>query len=228
MIKRNISFVAHRGYSAQYLENSYAGIEAALKLGAKYVEFDVQFAAGGVPVVVHDDNLMRLHGNPTPINMVAQSTLDAANITKLSTVLKLLDSYPDATMFVEIKDYAIAQYGLTEVSTTLWSLMAEYGERCVLIAYDADIIVRARQLGQKYIGWVSDHIDQLSQRVADRIQPDWLFADSKQVNGVVPYTGNWNWVLYDITDPVEANTLYDAGFSFIETWDIAKMLRTDH
>lgn len=51
--------IAHRGASAYAPENTLAAFRAAIDAGADGVEFDVQLAKDGVPVVIHDDNLKR-------------------------------------------------------------------------------------------------------------------------------------------------------------------------
>ena len=51
--------VAHRGASAYAPENTLAAIKLAIECGADGVEFDVQLARDGVPVVIHDQTLDR-------------------------------------------------------------------------------------------------------------------------------------------------------------------------
>ena len=51
--------IAHRGASAYAPENTLAAIKMALDAGADGVEFDVQLASDGVPVVIHDPTLDR-------------------------------------------------------------------------------------------------------------------------------------------------------------------------
>src|SRR5690606_21688391 len=62
ILRRMLELVAHRGYPARFPENSLPGMRAALDAGARYVEFDVQFSRDGVPVVLHDANLLRVTG----------------------------------------------------------------------------------------------------------------------------------------------------------------------
>src|SRR5687768_14602657 len=54
--------IAHRGASKHAPENTLAALSAALDLGADGVEFDVQLAKDGVPVVIHDYDLKRTAG----------------------------------------------------------------------------------------------------------------------------------------------------------------------
>jgi glycerophosphoryl diester phosphodiesterase len=51
--------VAHRGASAAAPENTLSSFRRAVEIGADGVEFDVRLAKDGVPVVIHDANLMR-------------------------------------------------------------------------------------------------------------------------------------------------------------------------
>jgi glycerophosphoryl diester phosphodiesterase len=51
--------IAHRGASYNAPENTLAGFQMAIDVGAEGVEFDVQLSSDGIPVVIHDTNLER-------------------------------------------------------------------------------------------------------------------------------------------------------------------------
>ena len=51
--------IAHRGASAHAPENTLAAFQMALDAGADGIEFDVQLAKDGVPVIIHDNDLKR-------------------------------------------------------------------------------------------------------------------------------------------------------------------------
>jgi glycerophosphoryl diester phosphodiesterase len=59
--------IAHRGYSARAPENTLSALEAALKVGADALEFDVQVAACGTPVLFHDVALGRTTNGVGPL-----------------------------------------------------------------------------------------------------------------------------------------------------------------
>lgn len=54
--------IAHRGASALAPENTLAAFERGLKDGADGIELDVTLSSEGVPVVIHDDTLVRTAG----------------------------------------------------------------------------------------------------------------------------------------------------------------------
>ena len=49
----------HRGFSGRYPENTMESFEAAIELCCDGVEFDVQLTRDGVPVILHDETLLR-------------------------------------------------------------------------------------------------------------------------------------------------------------------------
>ena len=51
--------IAHRGASGYLPEHTLGGYELAVKLGADYIEPDLQLTKDGVLVAMHDDTLTR-------------------------------------------------------------------------------------------------------------------------------------------------------------------------
>src|SRR5688500_15232326 len=51
--------VGHRGASAGAPENTLAAFRRAIDDGAEGLEFDVRLSRDGVPVVIHDETLLR-------------------------------------------------------------------------------------------------------------------------------------------------------------------------
>jgi glycerophosphoryl diester phosphodiesterase len=51
--------IGHRGAAGHAPENTIVSLDAAARLGARWVEFDVKLAAGGEPILFHDDTLER-------------------------------------------------------------------------------------------------------------------------------------------------------------------------
>ena len=59
---RKMEITAHRGASIKYPENTMAAFKGAKKLGADWIELDVQQTKDGKIVVIHDNNLSRIAG----------------------------------------------------------------------------------------------------------------------------------------------------------------------
>lgn len=79
---RNMEITAHRGASIKYPENTMAAFRGAKKLGADWIELDVQQTKDIQIVVSHDTNLKRITGvNKDIINMTYEeiSKLDAGS-----------------------------------------------------------------------------------------------------------------------------------------------------
>ena len=62
VMKQMPLIIGHRGASAHAPENTLAAFQMAIDAGADGVEFDVQLAKDGVPVVIHDATLKRTGG----------------------------------------------------------------------------------------------------------------------------------------------------------------------
>ncbi len=66
---------AHRGASAYAPENTLAAFYLGWQMGANGVETDVQRTRDGVPVLFHDNDLMRIAGRPEAIHDLTYAEL---------------------------------------------------------------------------------------------------------------------------------------------------------
>lgn len=71
----SVAVCAHRGWSAEYPENSLEAFRAALELGADEIELDVRRTADGKLIVSHDNKLDRI-SDGKPGELVSTSTFD--------------------------------------------------------------------------------------------------------------------------------------------------------
>ncbi|MEW4567292.1 glycerophosphodiester phosphodiesterase family protein [Tautonia sp. JC769] len=63
-VSPSVTVTAHRGAAHDAPENTLAALRAAIAAGADAAEIDVQLTADGEVVVFHDEDLMRLAGDP--------------------------------------------------------------------------------------------------------------------------------------------------------------------
>jgi glycerophosphoryl diester phosphodiesterase len=72
--------IGHRGASRSAPENTLAALELAMEGGADGVEFDVRLAADGVPVVIHDADLVRTAGIRKKVSELTSVELAAIDV----------------------------------------------------------------------------------------------------------------------------------------------------
>ncbi len=60
---RPVLITAHRGASRAAPENSLSAIRTAIEFGCDYAEIDVHLTADGVPILLHDEDFLRLAGD---------------------------------------------------------------------------------------------------------------------------------------------------------------------
>lgn len=232
--------MAHRGYPKHYPENSLAGMRAALEAGALLVEFDVQLTADGVPVVIHDEGLARTAGSEGSVLDLLAAALPGIDVSEaarfgdrhaqtplptLGDMLALIDEYPQATAFVELKRASMRRFGRAAVVDAVMQRVGRHKRRVVL-SYDAGMAAMARAGGALRIGWVTASLDAAHERSARELMPEFLFCSAEILPpaGNPFWTGSWQWVVYDVNDPALARDLLARGADIIETDCIVDLL----
>lgn len=72
--------IAHRCGGALAPENTLAGLVVAARLGCRAVEFDVMLSGDGVPVLIHDETLVRTAGRPGQVSRLTARELAAVDV----------------------------------------------------------------------------------------------------------------------------------------------------
>lgn len=87
--------LAHRGDWRRARENTLAAIGAALAVPAcDGLEFDVRMAADGIPVICHDETLLRVHGRPERVDGVPSRILFDLGVPTLEDLLQAAGRRP--------------------------------------------------------------------------------------------------------------------------------------
>lgn len=238
---RPFELVAHRGNARDYPENTLPAFESALDLGLKFLELDVQLAADGVPMVIHDSRLERTTGRPGSVFDLRARDLrqiEAAEVERfgdryrgttiplLSEVLKLLEGRPEVTIFVEIKRESLVRFGHDQVVARVLEVMKPAFRQCVAISYDLAAVFRMRQIGGATIGWVLNDYGEHSRLKYEALQPEFLFADHESLpaDGAL-WRGPWQWVIFEVVSLPLALSLAARGARHIETMAVRDMSR---
>ncbi len=139
--------IGHRGFPAQFPENTIPSFLGALRAGADGVELDVHLSRDGVPVVIHDyyvDRTTDGSGKVSSFTVEQLKRLDAGarfgmpgvKIPTLREVLeRVKEEKEDALFIIEIKRGSAVYPGIEE---KVVSEVKEEGVRAQLVSFDYD------------------------------------------------------------------------------------------
>ncbi|MBU6421578.1 MAG: hypothetical protein KGL98_03190 [Gammaproteobacteria bacterium] len=232
--------VGHRGWPAHWPENTLEGFAAAVGVGARWLECDVQVSADRVPFVCHDVSLKRTAGLDLNITATPAAKLDGVSIgeperfgkrfatvklARLSQLVQWLLQQSGVTQFVEIKRQSLRHRGLQPTVAAVMQELRVALDRCVVISFDHTCLDLARRQGARTIGWAVETANEQSHRIAADLQPDYLFTDERlfaRMRAAIP--GPWRWIVYHTESPERVLELADRGAYMVETNDIGTLL----
>ncbi len=234
-----LPLVAHRGNAAEFPENTLPAIQSAIALGLSYVEVDVQLSADGVPMVLHDADLLRTSGAPGSVfdlsaqQLIARSVHEPARFGAkfLGTCIPLLDDLATVlanahhvTAFIEIKRASIERHGLHNTMDTVLAALSRIRDQCVIISFSADAVAQAQSKGWR-TGMVLHAYDATNRQALTVMQPAFAFCNHEKLpaDDSPLWAGPWQWVLYEIETPEQAGQLRARGAHLLETMQVASM-----
>ena len=232
------ALLAHRGWARRYPENTLPALEAAMGVGARFIEFDVQLTADGVPVLLHDDSLRRTGGADTVVMDEPFDTLRSARVGEvdrfgaafadvplptLDDALALLEVWPGVTAFVEIKRESLRRFGVATVVDQVMDRLAPVGERAIPISFDLECLDRARTRGAAGIGWVLDDLDEATHDAAEKMAPEHLIVDHRKLTTAPLWPGPWRWTSYEVDTAALGLALLDRGVDLVSTMAIGEL-----
>lgn len=230
--------IAHRGWQRRYPENTLPALAAALEVGARRVEFDIQLDADGCPWLCHDGDLRRVAGLPLDIGSAASTTLAGVSaheperfddrfkgtpLARLTDAFALLAAHPQATAYVEIKRHSLRRFGSEAVLDAVLPLLQSLHERAVLISFDFPLLQAARVRGCSRLGPVLDDWQQYASDAVAALQPELVFVKHERLPALLPDLP-WPLAVYEIDDPSIAHALLARGVRYIETFAIGELL----
>ena len=233
-------WVAHRGQSENYPENTLAAVRAAFECGAQYVEVDVQCSADGELFILHDALLDRTTDTSGSLLLMSSQQLQCVSaheperlgdtfigecIPRLSDLVRLMVGWPQVRVFVEIKRESIAIHGVDAIMERVLRLLAPVRKRCILISFDLDLVRAVAEDGLLATGWVLDAYDQATISMARQFGPDYMIVDYCRVKDASRLAeGDWQWMVYLVNEPGIAASLSGRNVQLVETSDICAML----
>jgi glycerophosphoryl diester phosphodiesterase len=232
--------VAHRGYPLRYPENTLVGIEAALRLGAKHVEVDVQLTADREAVLFHDRDLKRICGVPGAVHERSLAELlelhayDPRSFRNeflevrpatLEGFSSLLGRFGEAAALVEVKRISVESFGVETVVETILRQLEPVADRCTVISFAPEVLEEARKRGQERLGLVLPDWSRGALEQAEALEVDIVLCNVRKL----PWTGDLRragqrLAVYDVVDPRRAEKWVGRGADLVETFAIGEML----
>ena len=239
----NSRFVAHRGFTEKYPENTLLAIQSAIDVGAQFVEVDIQLSKDLQPVLFHDRDLVRLCNQKQSIhNYTLKEIQEFSNfspdrfgdkykgeaIPTLKTLVSLIKKYPEVIIFIELKRISIEQFNVDEMLKAVLPTVDSIINQCVFISYSLECIEAIRQQTSFSVGVVIDSWETAKTteiKRLEKINPEYFFCDIESL----PSTGtlsllNCKLAVYECTDLQQAALVLQQGVELVETFDIKKML----
>jgi len=236
------TLVAHRGFAAEYPENSLTAFNAAIACGCRYVELDVQITKDLQAVVIHDVDLVRtgngdahvLSTNWTdienePIGETSRfgDKFKQEKLILLDNFVTLLQKNPHVHAFVEIKEESIDRFGGKEVLDIICEVIHSVKNQCSLISFDATVLFEAKKNTDFALGFVLHKYNKTHRDIAIKLSPDILICNYKKIPDEADslWRGSWDWFLYEIVEPELALKWFQRGVKYIETMQVCSMIK---
>ena len=233
--------IAHRGYSSVAPENTLAAIDRALDAGARSVEFDLQVAACGTPVLFHDVNLGRTTNGVGPVRRRTFGQLQALDAGKwfspefeaeklpsLAQALELVKDrvdriYPEVKGFRELEDLdrmarIVIDAGMLAQTTFIameWTVLDRIGRQddSISVGY---IVTEPEQLPEA--------LERARERPGSIIDFDHRLVLADPGLAQAASSEGVDVAVWTVNDPQEADVLKSAGVTRFTTNEVETLL----
>lgn len=234
--------VAHRGWQRRYPENTLPAVHGALSAGARYIEVDVQLSADLQPVLFHDRTLTRICRQRGAIHTHGYKKLQQFSayeperfgdkflgtpIPHLRELIVLLQQFPDAHLYLEIKKTAVLKFGHAVVYDAVLAHIEAIRARCTLISFAHDFLHYAAARGWPHVGPVLNGWSEISTAALATLDPAVVFCDVLQLPIGDLHSVPYPLVVYEVQDVAIANDLLKRGVQRVETFTVGELLEAN-
>jgi len=237
----SIALVAQRGNGAEFPENSIEALQSALQLGATGLLVETQLSRDAEAFALRDADLARVSNRRGSALDLAAADLAAlrglepdrfgdrfaaARIARIAELAALLQDWPEAQLWVELRRASLARHGAERCINVVLNALRDCVDRLVIASRDLVVVELARQRGAAEVGWILNDLSPSSQIKSEALRPDYLLCGA----GLRPTAsqlrhGTWRWLMLDIADGGEARSLAAAGAPLIGTTHVRALAR---
>ena len=139
----------------------------------------------------------------------------------------MLAQWPNARAFVEIKLASIQAFGVRPAVDLMVDALVRVRAQVIPISLEYSALQYLRTNTGLPIGWVLPEWNDATRRLADALEPEYLFVNRKRVPGPTEtlWQGPWRWAVYTANRTFEIERLFAHGFDLVETDVISQMMR---
>lgn len=234
--------IGHRGEPVHWPENSLSGFREVLAAGALFIEADVQITLDRVAVLSHDESLLKITGRDLHVTETSSQTVRSLSagyadrfgdrfiherIPTLTEFCDLLCRSPDARAFIELKHASIRSCGVERAVDLMLASSSAATSQTIPISFEYQALKYLRDISRLPVGWVISEWNEASRRLADALEPEFLFVNRRIVPDppAPPWPGPWRWAVYTANDIQDIARYLARGFDLVETDDIRRMAR---
>lgn len=233
--------VAHRGWQRRYPENTLLAVEAAIAAGATNVEVDMQLSADQQPMLFHEPCMRRLCGHEGEIFAYTQAELaqfsaaeagrfgqafGSNRITPLRDVVETLRSHPQVDLYLEIKVESLERFGRQAVLDAVFNCAAEAQKQIVLISFDLEVLLLARQQGWSRFAYVLPDWQAWQHPALPSLKAEGAFCDTEFTPSDIDLSQlPLPVVMYEVGNSKDAQAWLHRGAAKIETYAIGELLQ---
>lgn len=148
--------IGHRGYFANFPQNTMESFRGAVDIGVDMIELDVQMSSDGEIVIEHDNNLSRIGQDGSIADYTYDQLLEmdfggwfnesfaGTRIAKLSELLEFMKQHTEITIYIELKDIGENTAFIQKV----YSLVKDNGmmEQCYFASFQKDYIAEFKKI----------------------------------------------------------------------------------
>lgn len=232
-------FVAHRGYTARYPENTLEAVTAAIVAGAVNIEIDIQFSKDGIPVIYHDMTLGRVSGIEGNLFELAADELvrlpageqqrlgnrfPDVRISMAADLVTLIRNNPGIHFYVELKEESINHFSMGFCLKALRRLLAPVLPQCTLISFDLEAMRSAKaDFGFTSTGIVFREWERRN-KLIEATRADIAYINIERIPEGVAIEADCPIVTYEIADIALAAATLGRGAAKIETYAIGELV----
>ena len=190
--------IAHRGFSSRYPENTMLAFERALELGADGAEFDVQLTKDGIPVVFHDESLLRITGEDRFVKDLTLSELKQYDLSykfagqcpvQRIPTLEEYFTLVQKRSFLSILEFKTAIFEYDGIEQKVIDMIRAFGlsERIVLSSFNHYTLLRCKEIapelpcGILYECRIAEPQDYCKRLGMQYLHPDYRFLSDPEL-----------------------------------------------